>query len=280
MPIDTRVPAWLERNWAPREAFDPTPWLQERYRRQERQQEISLRVQEFGVRKQELELAIQQKAMANEQASIEMSNYREELPLFSDWLKSTGGDPLKITSGPLPTLTNPKLMERAIAIRKQAADSRFVQARTKFATAQAEAAARFLEKGILVEPNEDGTFDPEKLAAAGAELDRREQAQSIDLRKATLRDDITPEVRVIEGKKFLVNPRTGAVHAIDKTITKQAFIAQHITQWLDQPGVMNEQDAAARLSQFYDTHIGPASSGASTGTNSVQQIGRFKVNVR
>lgn len=66
---------------------------------------------------------------------------------------------------------------------------------------------------------------------------------------------VFPEVREYEGKKFLINPKTGAPHQIDKTVSKREFIAQHIGTWLQYNPGMTSTEAAASMGAFYDQFL-------------------------
>lgn len=88
--------------------------------------------------------------------------------------------------------------------------------------------------------------------------DEMENQQQIKDQLDVLQKDtlVEPQVKLIEGKKFLVNPKSGAVHEISKNITKREFIAQHVSNWVrDNPGITPDE-AATSLSQFYDKYLG------------------------
>ena len=84
---------------------------------------------------------------------------------------------------------------------------------------------------------------------------------------------VVPEVRNIEGKKFIVNPKTGAVHQIDKTMSKKEFMLKNLGTWMRDLGLTDENEAKQRMSKFYDENIADSP----TEGKPTQKIGRFDV---
>lgn len=319
MAIDTQVPAWLQRNWAPREPFDPTPWLQERYRRQERQQEISLRVQEFGLRAQALQLGIQQQAMANEQASLELAFQKEDLPAYSEYFKA--GD----FSKPPPTLRSKKFQESILSAQKVYAESEYGKTRLEHDAALTKAATYLLQRGVEVQPEEDGRFTAAAIAAAGKVLDDREQRELESIWKlrissggaggpevsekralalqrardavAAAKESGDPEL-VARGQQFLADlevsqkrnePTFAAKEVIRATRAELSELDREITRIEAMPGGASNMYALDRLkarkeeleARLRNPPAEPAVPAPATNpTPGPETIGRFKVIVR
>lgn len=114
----------------------------------------------------------------------------------------------------------------------------------------------------------------------------KSQAELNRSRAASLENNsqIEPQVRMIEGKKFLVNPKTGAVHEISKNVSKKAFIDKHIGEWMRNNIGMSSDEAAKSVSDFYDKYLKEESENTtqSTGasTNEWKQVGNFKFRVK
>jgi hypothetical protein len=265
MPLDTNIPSWLQRNWAPRESFDPTPWLQEQYRRKVVEAELPHRIQRLALQNQADQIAIEQASMETEFKSMELGQYQQELPVVNEWLKGTGGDPLKVLNNPVPSVVNPKLQQAILSAKKIAAESTYAQTVEKYQLGLTEAATLLLKRGKYVQPMVDdqgrSAFDPAALAAAADGLEASER--EFILKKIAAQTSwhtggatsATPQVQIIDGKKFLVNPKTGHFEPLDKTVSKKQFIALNTTKWMQEFMIDNEAEAASRLGKFYDEQI-------------------------
>lgn len=263
--INTDVPPWLERNWQPREPFDVTPWLAERYRRQVAAEEIPLRLQSMALQNQQTQLAIQQQAIGNEVAATELQQYQSELPVVAEWAKSTKGDPIRVLNDPTPSVLSPKLQSMILTAKKSAAQNTYAQQLEKYNLGLTEAATRLLANGVNVRPRLDANgqeyFDPEDIATAASKL--QEDERIFILQKIKAQTDwhtalnttgaaaVVPQVEMIQGEPYLVNPKTGHFEKLNKAPSKQQFISQNLAKWATDR--MVEPDEAVRqLSNVYD----------------------------
>lgn len=87
---------------------------------------------------------------------------------------------------------------------------------------------------------------------------------------------VEPTVQVIEGKKFLVNPKTGRFEPLNKSVSKQQFIAQNVAKWMDEFAIQTEQEAATRLAKFYDDNIATIDGAAPVPVTTTPAPPRFK----
>lgn len=81
-----------------------------------------------------------------------------------------------------------------------------------------------------------------------------ERQREADLR---LRDkpSVAPNVQVIGGREFVVNPKTGHFQELDKSVNRSSFIAQNVMRLLQTGTVSDENEAAKRLGDFYDKNL-------------------------
>lgn len=66
-----------------------------------------------------------------------------------------------------------------------------------------------------------------------------------------------PSVQVFEGKHFLVNPKSGHVEPLDKSVTRSDFLAKQSAKYAADTGLDINQ-AADTLGKFYDEKIAPS----------------------
>jgi hypothetical protein len=270
MPLDTNIPSWLQRNWAPRESFDPTPWLQEQYRRKVVEAELPHRIQRLALQNQADQIAIEQSAMETEFKSMELGQYQSELPVVNEWLKGTGGDPLKVLNNPVPSVVNPKLQQAILSAKKMAAESTYAQTVEKYQLGLTEAATKLVSKGKYIQPLVDqqgrASFDPADLAAAAEDLEASDR--DFILQRIAAQTEwhtqaggvngtpVTPQIVTLsDGTKLINNPKTGHFERLDKTLSRTQFIAQNVTKWMSDFMIDTEGEAADRLGKFYDEHI-------------------------
>lgn len=257
--IDASPPPWLQRNWAPREPFDPTPWLQERYRRQVQQSKLPLELQQMELQNAAAKLGIEHQGMVNELQGMQLQKYQEELPLFQQAIKETGGDPTKILNR-VQSFQSPLLQDQWTSMQHQAAN-------TLGGLLQKERVVNQMKQvyyiqshnGSVPEPGADGMYDQAQLNAATEAIDKREQEQELEriaARYGAMNPPASLETKVINGRTFIVNGRTGNVHMVPG-VTKQDFIAKNITRWMESESVSSDE-AAKMLSEIYDKNIGIA----------------------
>lgn len=220
--IDTQVPVWLQRNWVPRETFDPTPWLQERYRRQQEAQIMPLKLQALALQNKASALAIEHQGIVNDEASQEMDFFQEDLPA----LRAAGERANRVPGGslnmPAPELRSRKAQEQWL--RRQASDAQLVYNKA-YAQEQIELtklAGELTAKEIDVEgarlegPNGTPRWDRAKLSEAASLAGENAFIRAMELRKAGrfgAGAEYAPIVQELNygGKKIpiLVNPHTG-----------------------------------------------------------------------
>lgn len=163
MALDTQAPAWLQRQWTPRETFDPTPWLQDRYARQIDAQVIPLKIQGMQLQNQAEQLHIEHQAMQNEQAGMEMQDYKDQLPAAAEWFKKTRGNPQAMLDTPIPTgVTHPKLQQQILNAQQNAAQTTWGQTYQRQQIANTQLAAFLHTKGVdTTSAFQEGPFGPE-----------------------------------------------------------------------------------------------------------------------
>lgn len=163
--IDTQPPPWLQRNWSPRETYDPTPWLQHQYSLNMERQLMPLKVQQLSLANQSEQLSVAHQAMVNEQAGMEMEQFRNDMPIIDSWWKETGGDPTKILSMPSPMVKSVKAQQQVLNARKMAADTTLGMAYMAEQTALTQSTAELIHDGYDIDEarNENGTLDPRKI---------------------------------------------------------------------------------------------------------------------
>lgn len=185
MALETGIPPWLQRNWAPREPFDPTPWLQERYNRQIEAQKLPLQLQGLQLQNKSAQLAIQHQGMVNEVQGMELQEIEREQPQMEQWMRETGGNPDKILNLPTPAVTSTRNQQLLINAKKMAADSAFGRSLLMQETAKTQRLTALINRGgTLPEPVKDPitgaiNYRDQDIAAAERIVDEREQTQRL-----------------------------------------------------------------------------------------------------
>lgn len=359
MPLDTQLPAWLQRNLAPREPFDPTPWLQERYRRNVAAQEIPLRLQHMALVNQSAQLDIAHQGMVNDVQADELRRVQDEQPLMAQWMKETQGRPDLILNSPAPSVMSQRNQQVILNARKMAADTAFGRAMALQETAKVQRLTHLVNRGgELPEPTKDPvtgamTYRDADISAAERAVDEREQQQWMEriqaqtgwhydefgnpvqgaareptpiavskrigeltaqlrasqaktlepnegnpeyqaelARQASINAELDslrkgtaiakPEIQVVGGEQYVVNPRTGHYEKLNKAPSKEQFIAANIVKW----AADHMEDAAAaaqQLGEVYDQSIKPQAGGAPAtppaSASGWKQVGGFKVRI-
>lgn len=80
-----------------------------------------------------------------------------------------------------------------------------------------------------------------------------ERQREADLRLKD-KSPVAPNVQVIGGREFVVNPKTGHFQELNKSVNRNAFIASNISKWMSDFGI-DENEAAKRLATFYDSNL-------------------------
>lgn len=169
MELDTSIPPWLQRNLAPREPFDVTPWLQERYRRQVEQQKLPLQLQQMALQNEASRLGVEHQGIVNEMQGTQMMAYKDELPRFQQILNDTAGDPVKIMDR-VESFNSPVLQKQWLDLRQSAAATTLGMAHREQIINDMKQAASLTEKGFPVAVRPDGTVDRDSLTKASQDF--------------------------------------------------------------------------------------------------------------
>ncbi len=166
---DLQAPAWLQRNWQPREPFDPTPWLQERYRRQQDAQILPLKLQQMELANKAAQLQIEHQGIENDIVNLDMNAYRDDLSRIRAFREATGGDPLKMAETPPPALFSAKGQQTLANQIKQASQVGYVQRHQDLETAKFALATKAAEHGYSIPMTTDPvtgqpSFDTQAIA--------------------------------------------------------------------------------------------------------------------
>lgn len=166
--IDTSIPPWLQRNWTPREPFDPTPWLQERYNRQVEAQKLPLQLQGMALQNQAHQLAIAHQGMLNEAAGLELMNDHADAPLLQEYLNKvaqTQGGSLVVKA---PAFRGKRARDVVLNQEKMDSDTAYgISLKQRIIDQTRRAASLPAIPGVPIpRPRADGTFDEAELGAA------------------------------------------------------------------------------------------------------------------
>lgn len=182
MDLDTSVPPWLQRNLAFREPFDPTPWLQERYRRQVQAQTLPLQIQGMALENQAHALAIQHQGMINEAAGIELMNDAKDVPVLQQALAKAAQTPGGSLSMSPPAFSGKRARDAWLNQQKMDADTVYGQSLKERIIDQTRRASEIMAKGgPMLRPGPDGTYNEQDLSAAGDALRQKEQQQELSM---------------------------------------------------------------------------------------------------
>lgn len=162
--LDTQIPAWLQRNWAPTPAFDVTPWLQERYRRQVEQQKLPLQLQQMALQNEVTKAGIEHQGMMNELAGMQLQQYQEELPRLKELATQYSSDPVGLLNH-TETFSNPLLQKQWADLQKSAAMTQAGLAMIERTKQNWITYRELVSKGAPPpKVNPDGTIDEQSLA--------------------------------------------------------------------------------------------------------------------
>lgn len=167
--LNTSVPEWLQRNWVPEPGFDPTPWLQERYRRQVEQQKLPLELQGMALANEAHRLAVEHQGVLNETAGLELNQYKSELPIINDYLSRASTTPGGSMAIPIPNGIRSKMgMDTLLNRQKIDADTAYGISLKQRIIDQTKRAASLplVPGGSIPRPRADGTFDEAELGSA------------------------------------------------------------------------------------------------------------------
>lgn len=183
---DQQIPGWLQRNWQPNEPFDPTPWLQERFRREVIRAKLPLELQQLELANKANQLMIETKGLENDILNQEMDTYAKELPVYREWLTKVASTPGGAAVVPLPALNSKKLTALAADRLKMDADTTYGKAMSlRLIDETKRAGDAVAAGGPPPKRNPDGTFDPESLAESEAIARSIKQQEAIEKEQMT-----------------------------------------------------------------------------------------------
>lgn len=201
---DQEIPAWLQRNWAPKEPFDPTPWLQERFRRQVIQAKLPLELQQMELANKAAQLEIETRGLQNDLVNQEMNAYAQELPALREYMSQAEGTAGGAISLPPPAFRSKRAMAAIAERQKIDADTGYGIALNRTITEQTKNVAEWMPlANMTIAPRPDGTFDPQQYALLGEMAAQAKQASELEQISVRSGGSFTP---VIETP---VNPLTG-----------------------------------------------------------------------
>ena len=225
---------------------------------------LPLKLQGLALQNEQARLEIQQQAMGNDIAGIELNQYKTELPVVYDWLKNTSGDPLKVLNDPTPNVASPKLQGMILNAKKMAAQNTYAQQVEKYQIGLTEAAAKLLSKGKYVEPkvgaNGREYFDPQDIALAAEELEESDRVFVLERIAAQTAwhgspsQSVEPQVQVVGGEVFVVNPKSGHFERLSKAPSREQFLTSNLSKWASD-NMVTPDVAAQQLGEVYDKFI-------------------------
>jgi hypothetical protein len=169
---DLQMPSWLQRNITPREPFDPTPWLQERYRRQIEAQKLPLQLQQMELANKAHALSMEHQGLQNNDFNQEMDAYQQDLPKLQEYVN--GG-----RKGPPPAVFSKKGQQTILDWERADATSEFGKAQQQLRTEKVKNGT-----DIMRYLQEQPADDPEVYANQLGRAQKAKQSAAIDLAKA------------------------------------------------------------------------------------------------
>lgn len=95
------------------------------------------------------------------------------------------------------------------------------------------------------------------LASRKLAEETRYHTGELEARTKAATGPVAPEIQTVGGQRLIVNPKTGHFQQIKTNIGKQQFIANNVSKWIADGQATNPDEAAQKLSAFYDTYIEP-----------------------
>lgn len=177
--LDTGIPPWLSHNWQPRETFDPTPWLQERYRRNVQAQTLPLQIQSMALQNQAQSLAIEHQGMLNDVQGMQLQQYQSEAPRLQELIKQYATDPVGMMNH-VESFQSPVVQKQWIDAQVQAAKTQAGLAAVEGMKQKWVAASRLLDSPGNIPPMET---DPRTGAPSDAWLSQAAAAKQEAVQK-------------------------------------------------------------------------------------------------
>ncbi len=264
MELDTNLPSWLQRNLAPRESFDPSPWLNEAFNQNVQRAKLPLQLQQYELANKQSQLAIEHQGIVNDVANQELNAYAEDLPKLRSYLENVSKSPNSALDVQPPMLRSQRAIQAVLQHQKMAADTALGATFMQDQIALTKEAAKVLALGIDPTPAmENGKWNRSALSDLALKATEDENMREIALRKAgtewhnNLATGGNADIVLVEfdGNKFLKNTKTGALHPLEKHESKKNFIAKHISSWM-KDNLWTADEAAKNLGEFYDKNLG------------------------
>lgn len=175
---DLQAPGWLQRNWAPKEPFDPTPWLQERWNRQIQMQKLPLELQQMELANKAHALAIEHQGMMNDEFNGELNRYQEDLPALQSALADAQKRPGGTLEMQTPSFRSKKAMDLWSQRQKADAETAYGQALHQRSIEDMKTATKIMEVlGMDVPRNEDGSINREMFTDLAQQADERKRLE-------------------------------------------------------------------------------------------------------
>lgn len=289
--INGEVAPWLQKSWGPTDhsADNLLPWLKFGYEAAQQKAKLPLEIQGMALRNQAQQAAIEHQGIINELQGQQLASYNSELPRFQQVVKDTGGDPISIMNR-IESFNSPVLQNQWLQLQKQAASTTLGTAHNEQVVNDIRSAADLVKKGMPPPSmNPDGTVNRESLAETAqayadhqaqiaaartawhydaegnpVALDVAQTRANAMMEAAKIRANavpgqgVTPEVKIIEGNKFLINPKNGHWEHLEKHQTKSEFVEKHALKWA-MDNMMTPEDSVKALGDVYDKTIAPLS---------------------
>lgn len=259
---------------------------------------MPLQIQGMAIQNQAAQLGIEHQGILNEMQGMQLNQYKDELPRFKQAVAETNGDPVALMNR-VESFQSPVLQQQWTNLQKSAAQTSLGLAHNEQIKGDFQAAADLVRKGMPPpELNPDGTINRSSLAQTARAYEEH-QAKIAELRTAWRYDAegnpvaldvaqiranaqldaakiranalpgqmIEPQVKIVEGQKFLVNPKTGHWEHLEKHVSRGEFIEKHALKWAAD-NLMTPEQSAEALGKFYDAALsaGPAPAPAASGT--------------
>lgn len=250
--LDTQVAPWLQRNWAPRETFDPTPWLQAAFARKVEMAKLPLQIQGMALQNQAAQLAAQHQGMVNDMQGQQLQAYHEELPQYQQMLEETRGDPVSILNSTY-AFRSPQLQQQYLQLKAGAAKTDAGLGHQEKLITDIQTAAAYQRAGVHVDWNPDGSISPQALEDAG----QRFQAYQRSLwqsRTAWHYDPITgmPVQMETMQRRYPVDANGNPLPRAASGVAATDAVFAHWQEQLDMAKAAGDQAGAERAQQHID----------------------------
>lgn len=164
--IDTSLPPWLQRNFAERPGFDPSPWLNEAFTQNVERQKLPLQLQQYALQNKALELSTEHQGIQNDLLNQELELQKNELPTFRSALETASKTPGGTIAMQTPAFQSKKYMDLWQERQKADAATAYGQAIHQSTIDDVKAVTEAMRiTGDVIKPLPDGTFDPTQKAA-------------------------------------------------------------------------------------------------------------------